>query len=280
MDVLTRVIVWLDAPANALGRILLAPIGVLPGWLSATIVAAATGVLLLLIFKYTSNQHAIKRVRNEINSELLALKLFKDSAAVALRAQGHLLLCACRLFLLAVVPMLVMLLPVSLLLAQLALWFQNRPLRVGEEAVVTVTAGGKAGSTLPDVRLDPSGAVEITRGPVRVQSKRQVCWSIRARRNGYHRLVFQVDGNTIGKELAISDGFLRVSTRRPGWNPSDALLNPSEAPFGPSSAVQSIEIGYPQRSSWTSGADWWVFYWFVMSMVAALCFHRVMHVNL
>jgi len=33
--------------------------------------------------------------------------------------------------------MLVMIVPMSLLLGQLSLWYQSRPLRVGEEAVVT-----------------------------------------------------------------------------------------------------------------------------------------------
>ena len=62
MDVLTRMVVWLNALANGLGGLLLAPIAVLPGWLSATVVAAVTGVLLLVVFKYTSNQRGIKRV--------------------------------------------------------------------------------------------------------------------------------------------------------------------------------------------------------------------------
>ena len=111
MDVLARVAAWLNAAANFLGRWLLAPVGVVPGWLSATVVAAVTGVLLLVVFKYTSNQRAIKRVRNDIDANLLALKLFKDSTRVALRAQGRILLGAGRLFVLAVVPMLVMACP-------------------------------------------------------------------------------------------------------------------------------------------------------------------------
>ena len=37
--------------ANALGGVVLAPIAALPGWLSATIVAAVTGVILLCCFQ-------------------------------------------------------------------------------------------------------------------------------------------------------------------------------------------------------------------------------------
>jgi hypothetical protein len=106
--VLAQTAAWLSAAANALGRFVLAPVGSVPGWLSATVVAAATGVLLLAVFKYTSAQVAIQRVRNDINSNLLALKLFKDSTSVSLRAQARILRGAFKLFALALVPMLIM----------------------------------------------------------------------------------------------------------------------------------------------------------------------------
>jgi hypothetical protein len=37
-------------------------------------------------------------------------------------------------------------------------------------------------------------------------------------------------------------------------------------------------MNYPERSSKTSGTGWWVIYWFVISMVSALCFRRAMNV--
>src|SRR6516164_5748341 len=98
MDFLAQVVVWLNVVGNAFGRCVLCPIGILTGWLSATLISAVTGVVLLFVFKYTSNQRAIRRVRNDINAELLALKLFKDSPLVALRAQGRILLGAAILF--------------------------------------------------------------------------------------------------------------------------------------------------------------------------------------
>ncbi|HMF14070.1 MAG TPA: hypothetical protein VKE94_17260, partial [Gemmataceae bacterium] len=91
MDLLSQLVAWLNAAANAVGGVLLAPVGWLSGTLSATLIAIVSGVLLLLAFKYTSNQNAIKRVRADIKANLLALKLFKESALVALDAQGRIL---------------------------------------------------------------------------------------------------------------------------------------------------------------------------------------------
>ena len=141
----------------------------------------------------------------------------------------------------------------TLILGQLGLWYQARPLRVGEEAVITLKLGGDAGSPWPAVSLEPTDAVEVTAGPVRVRSKREVCWNVKARQPGSHRLVFQVGDRTIAKELAVGDGFMRVSAERPGWDWSAILLNPWEEPFRPGDPVRSIAIAYPERISWTSG---------------------------
>ena len=280
MGVLTQIIVWLNALANAVGGFLFAPVGLLAGWLSATLAAIVTGVILLVLFKHTSNQKAIKRVRADIKANLLALKLFKDSAAVAVRSQGRILIAAFWLMVYAIVPILVMSVPVLLVLCQLGLWYQARPLRVHEDGVVTLKLHNTAEASWPDVRLEPTDALRIKTGPVRIQSKREICWDIEAITEGYHDLVFQVGDQRYDKEFAVGDGFMRVSGLRPSWQLTDVLLNPAEKPFRPDSPVQSIEIAYPKRDGWTSGTDKWVYYWFIVSMVSALCFRGVFKVNI
>jgi hypothetical protein len=280
MDLVAQLVVWLNVVANLLGEWLLAPVAYLPGWVSVTLVSAATGVLFLIAFKYTSNQAAIKRVKNDITANLLSLKLFKESALVAVNAQGRVLLGAYWLLIFALMPMLVMMAPAVLILSQLALWYESRPLRPGDGAVVTLKLNGAAESAWPNVRLEPLDAIETTVGPVRVQSKREICWNIKARATGYQQMVFHVGDQSTEKELAIGAGFMRVSTTRPGWKWSDALLNPAERPLGPDSAIQSIEIDYPERTWWSFGSGFWVIYWFVVSMVAGLCFRRLLNVNI
>jgi uncharacterized membrane protein (DUF106 family) len=292
-DFLTRLLVWLNSPANALGKLLLAPIGVLPGWLSATLAAAITGVALLAVFKFTSNQRAIKRVKDDIKANLLSLKLFNTGASVALRAQGRVLRAAAGLLVLAIVPMMVMTVPVLLVLGQLSLWYQARPLRVGEDAVVTLKLG--AGAAWPEVRLGPSADVDVAIGPVRVRNRgvpggglrgdsggglREVCWSIQARRPGQHQLAFQVGDQTFKKDLVVGDRFMRVSSLRPDWDLADTLMHPAETPFAPDSPIGSIAIDYPKRTGWTCGADTWVVYWFVVSMVSGFAFRRLLNVNI
>ena len=172
--------VWLNAVANPAGKLFLAPIAHVPGWLSITAVSAVLGIACLIAFKYTSSQRAIRRVRDDIAAHLLAVKLFPDDLLVTLRCQGRVLWGALRLLALALAPMLVLCVPVSLLLAQMSLWYDARPLKVGEEAVVTVKMNHDVDSCHPNLRIEPAAAAEVVVGPVRISNKREVCWSIRA----------------------------------------------------------------------------------------------------
>ena len=280
MSLLAYIFTWLNVPLNAAFGFLLWPVIILPGWLSNTIIAAITAVILLTIFKYTSNQQAIGRIRDDIKANTLALKLFKDSLSVTLLSQARLFKGAFKLLLYAIVPLLVMVLPVSLLLGQLGLWYQTRPLLPGEEAVVTMKLNGNIGSPLPPTSIISTPGAQVVSGPVRVFSKREIFWKIKANEAGRHRIVFQVNGRQIEKELAVGDGFMRVSEKRPGWNWIEILRHPLEKPFAADSTVQSINIDYPQRRSWSSGTNSWLVYFFIASLVFSLIFKPFLKVRI
>jgi hypothetical protein len=282
-----QIITWLNVVTNALGKLLLAPAAVLPGWLSNTIISAVTGVVLLIIFKYTSNQRAIERVKDNIKANMLALKLFKDSLAVTLSSQGQLFKGALLLLIYALPPLLVMIVPVTLLLSQMALWYQVRPLMPAEQAVVVMQLDKSGDQNQPDVRLEPSPAAstghlaaEVTLGPVHVPAKHQIYWKITALEKGYQHLNFQVDGQQVQKEIAVGEGFMRVSVQRPGQQWFDIFENPAEKPFAADSPVRSIAINYPERHSFTCGTDWWVIYFFIASMLFAFVFKPFLKVKI
>ncbi len=277
---LTELIVWMNQLAGALAGVVLAPIAWLPGWISATAIAAVTGILMLVMFKYTSHQAEIRRTRNRIKANLLALSLFRDDMWVGLRCQGSLLLGAGKLLTLALVPMLVMVVPMCLLLGQLALWFQARPLTVGEEAVVTVHLATREANRLSGIELTTSSAISPRVGPVRVPAKDMVCWKVAAAEPGCHALSFELNGQAYTKELAVGDGFMPTSLKRPARSVTEILLHPREEPFSRGSPVQSIEVAYPSRSSWTTGSRSWLLFWFAASMVAAFIARPLLKVNM
>ncbi|MHC4739047.1 MAG: hypothetical protein ACYS9Y_09110 [Planctomycetota bacterium] len=275
-----HIITWINILTNALGEFLLFWFALLPGWLSNTIMSAIMAVLVLLNYKYTSNQRALGRVRDNIKADMLALKLFKDSILVTLQSEGRLFKGALLVLLHSLRPILVMIIPISFLVAQLGLWYQARPLLPTEETVVTMKLNDKIESSLFNIGIEATDAVEVMAGPVRILSQHQICWKIKACESGYHRIFFKVGQERIEKQLSIGDGFMRLSAERPGWHWADILLNPLEKPLARDSIVQSISINYPDRLSRTSGTDWWLIYFLVSTFVFALLFKPFLKVRI
>jgi uncharacterized membrane protein (DUF106 family) len=269
MTFLANLISWINIVTNLLGRLLLVLVQAVPGWLSNTILSAIAGVVLLILFKYTSDQKAIGKVRDDIKAHLLALKLYKDTIAVTLNCQGRVFRGAFLLLFHALRPMAVMMIPVSLLLAQLGLFYQTRPLLPGEEAVVTMSLTGDATSPWPEVTIKQIDGASISIEKTKVTNERQFCWKIKAEKDGDHKITFDVDGEKIEKTLAVGNSFMRVSEKRPGPVWGDVLMHPAEKHFSKDSPVQSISIDYPDRISKTCGTDWWIGYFFLASMVFA-----------
>ena len=269
MTLLAQLIAWLNVVGNILFGLLQKPMESLPAWLSLTVISAVLGVLMLILFKHTSNQAAIGKVRDTIKAQLLAMKLFKDNIPVVLKSQLKIIVNAFLLLLHSFRPMLVMIIPFSLLLGQLGLWYQSRPLAVGEEALVTVQLADSGADPMPQVSLQPSAAAGVMTGPVRVPSKRQVYWQIQAKEAGKNTLTFQVADQQVQKRLAVGDGLMSVSMTRPGLNITDLILHPAEKPFAKTSSVQSIGITYPDRPSKLTGSDFWIVSLFVISMAVA-----------
>lgn len=279
MDALVSLLWGVNRATDAIGWLAFSWLAFMPAEVSLTIVSAVIGVLLLFLFKYTSNQNAIGRTRDAINANLLAIKLYKDSIAVALASQARLFVGSLKLLVYSIVPMLIMIVPVSLILAQMGLWYQARPFNVGDPIIVKLELGRPFDNQTP-IALEAAKGVQTVVGPVRVYSKKEVYWKLKAVKSGDHRLVFRVGEKRYEKRLAIGDGLMRLSLKRPGTDFFDVLLHPLEKPFSRGSVVSAITLLYPDSASIVSGTNTWIVYFFVVSMIVAFLFKPVLKVRI
>src|SRR5690606_4672696 len=100
--------------------------------------SAVTGIVMTYVFGKTSNQKALRQAADTIRAQLFAVKLFKEDLLVTFQCQLRLLRSTGRRLLHSIPPMLVMLVPLLLLLTQLAMRYEFRPLVEGEQAVVAL----------------------------------------------------------------------------------------------------------------------------------------------
>ena len=274
--VLSPLLAVLSPICTKIGDGVFALLSPLPVWLELVLLSAVTGVVMLLAFRYTSNQAAIGRARDDITANLLALKLFKDNLRVALRSQRRLLGALLRLQGLMLVPVLIMLLPLVLAVAQMGLRYQWRPLRPDERTLIRLRLPSDE-TKVPQVDLQPSPGVADVVGPV--PGGGELVWRARAGKPGRHVLRFDVAGTVVEKEIVVGAGQRRVSASRPGRRWTAQILHPVELPLPADSPVRSIEIQYGGVDSWLYGANYWVLTFFIVSMVFALLFKPVFRVR-
>ncbi len=256
-----------------------APLNPLPRWFSLTLLSVVAGIVALVVVKYTSNQAAIARIKDDTKANMLAIKLFKDDLRVMFGAQGRLIWAALRMLYRMVPPLLVMGIPFVLTAAQMGLRYQWRPLKVGEEILVTAKLQPNAPLSNFDLSIpDPNGFEIFDR--VRAVSDASVTWRLRAKTAGLHTIAITNGPETFTKALAVGEDIPRVSPVRPGSDWGERLFYPAEVSFPPSSPVQSIRLEpYPEREAWYAGADWWLVWFLVVSIVGALIFKPILKVK-
>jgi len=248
----------------------------LPIWLGLTIISIVVGIVMLIAFRYTSNQVAIGRAKDDIKANLLVLKLYKDELRVVFRSQLRLLWAILRLQRYVLTPVLIMLVPMLLILAQMGVRYQWRPARLGESTLVTINQRNSS-PTSPPIELEPSAAVTLEAGPV--PGGGRIVWRLSGKEVGRHTLRFRAGPTIVEKELVVGEGVERVSALRPARRWTDQLLHPVESPIPSDSTIESITIAYPPVDSWIYGSNVWVVTFFVISMAAALILKPVFRVK-
>jgi hypothetical protein len=245
--------------------------------------SAITGVLMTLVFRYTSNQKALGTVVDRTRGHLLAIKLFKDDMRGMFRSLFHIFRLVLARLWYSVSPILVMIIPLLFLLAQLALRYEHRPLEVGESAIVELQLTPDAWLSYQSAKLETGDQVEIETDPLRDEAQHSVAWRIRPTAAGASTLRWQMGPASVEKQLVSSDDDGRiqvVSRRRAGPRWLDRLLNPGEPAFGLFSPVSSIVVHYPRRETRLLGwaVPWWLTF-FAVSVVFALLMQPVLKVR-
>jgi len=267
--ILSPLLSLLNPVCTRLGDAVYAVLGPLPVWLGLTLLSAVAGVVMLVAFRYTSNQAAIGRAKDDIKANLLALKLYKDDLRVTFASQARILWAILRLQRYVLTPVLIMTLPMLLALAQMGVRYQWRPLHTGERTLLRLLSASPAAAA-ETARIEPNAGLIVEVGPIAGRS--DIVWRVRGGLPGRHNLHITFGGTTLDKEVVVGEGFQRVSALRPGNRWTDQLLNPTESVIRTPVDVQAIEIEYPGVDSWVYGTNYWVVYFFLVSMAAALVF--------
>ena len=286
-------------PVNAVLRALVSgllyPFRGLHPLVGLTAVSLVVGIAMLLVFKATSNQAAIAAVKRQIHACLFEIRLFNDDLRAILRAQGELLRHNAVYLKHSFVPLLWMIVPFVLLMAQLQVHYGYEPLAPGEPALVEAVLGegweealpagaveDYDGFSRPAVELAAPAGVRIETPGVWAPEIREVSWRVVGERPGDYELELAVGGERYTKSLRVADepGIRRLSPIRPERSFLRQLLYPAEPPL-PAGPVESIAVAYPEAEVWFLG--WhthWLIVFFILSIVFAFALRNRLGVSI
>jgi hypothetical protein len=223
--------------------------------------SAAAGILILWIFKLTSNQGALKATRRRVMSHLLAMRLFAAEPSVVLRSQFRLLAWNLRYIALLLPPFVAVAIPLYFAWDSMDALWGRAPLAPGDTAIVTA----KLRANAPPVQLIAPAWLAIETPPVRILAENSVVWRVRVRRAGSGEV-----GVRAGSEIARQ----RMEAR-PGLH---YLGERSTRPRGP---VEWVEVRYPGAQPGVLGVHAsWIVWFCAISTLAALALRGKMRVTL
>ncbi len=267
---------------NALIDLLMAPFRSLPAEVGLVCFGAVTGLLVLLIFKATSNPARVVRARNRALSRVIELWLYRHDPLLGLRSIGWMLIDNLRYLATLLMPMICSLLPMLVLLAQGHDWFASRALRPGETMLVVAHLRPDAPiQVLNDTDLLVHGtSLALDAPPVRTPDWREVAWSVKRTQDGATgHLVIHTGDVELRKTADAAGGLARRSSCRTA-SFFDHLLYPGEARLAVDAPFDRIETRWPAAEYKLLGwrTDW---FWGLLatSFVAGLILKKPLRVE-
>jgi len=140
-----------NAITSAVFDVILAPFGHRAMWFDLLFWPILAGVVALLIYKLVSNQSGIADAKRRITVHLLEVRLYRDDLLGVLKSTALSLAHNGRYLGYNVLPMLVMIVPMTVILVQIVANYAYDPLKRGDVQLLEVDLAPGAGVSARDV---------------------------------------------------------------------------------------------------------------------------------
>lgn len=221
---------------------------------------------MVLVFRFTSDQLAIHVAKDRLKAHLLALRLFQDQIPVVMRSYGRILLGTWHYLRLTIKPLLIIILPLILGIAQGDRYLGLLPVSSGQPFLVKAQLRNQ--DALNDAKLVLPEGLSQTAPAVHDLSGSQVVWRVLAFHDGNYAVTIQTRDQQFSKSVIVGSGLRRLSAIRLRGQFLRRMFFSADPRLPDSSAIQSIEIQYPAREISFARMEWnWIWLFFVLSIV-------------
>jgi hypothetical protein len=262
---------FLNAILRLAFDLLLAPFAAWPPIVSLTLVSLFVSILMLIVFKRTSDQAALAAVKRKIHAGLFEIRLFNDDLRAILRAQNEILRHNLTYLRLSLWPMLFLLPPLVLVIAQLQFHYGYEGLRPGQRALLEVDLDPASSGVRPQSTLYLPAGLRAQTDATWIKADSQLLWRLVAEREGDYLVGLEINGGPrVTKTARVTARTVRLSPERVDSGFLSQLFYPAEPPLPSSGPVRAIHLSYPEREISVLGLRmYWMIPFFVLSIAFA-----------
>lgn len=238
------------------------------------------GLLMIVLFGYTSDQKAIGIAKDQLKAHLLAVRLYRDQLHVVMGSYGKVLRGTGRYLKLAFKPLLYVIIPITLMIVWL-----DRSLgltAIQNNTPFLLTARVNNPQALDSVSIDLPPGITASAPPVHIAAENEVVWRLVASREGAYDVKISARGQTAEKTVRVSSELAQVSPERLRDHFWERMFSSGESALPNDSAVESISVDYPERNIPLGIAGYemnWIWLFFILSMIAGFIFKELLGIE-
>jgi uncharacterized membrane protein (DUF106 family) len=237
------------------------------------------GFLMVIVFRYTSDQKAIRTAKDRLKAHLLAVRLFQDQIQVVLVSYWRIVLSTGHYLRLAFMPLLYVSVPLIFLIVQVDRYLGYTPINVGQSFLVKARLADTA--TLERAELQLPSGLSVTAPPVHVSAHNEIVWRVLPENSGRRDLEVTAGDQSFSKSLEVSGGIKRISQVRLRDRWWERIFVSGELALPANSPVKSITIDYPERTIAFAWLEWnWIWLFFVLSLIFGFFFKTILGIEI
>jgi uncharacterized membrane protein (DUF106 family) len=251
-------------------------------WLSLVV-----GLLMVVLFGYTSDQKAIGVAKDQLKAHLLAVRLYRDQIPVVMGSYGKILRGTGRYLKLAFKPLLYVIIPITLLTVQVDRYLGSSPIASNAPLLMTVhlshsaKAENSAGEVASNVAIELPPEIAMTAPAVHIAVEDEIVWRLSGSKPGRYEVKIMAGGETVAKTVCIGSGLPRISTVRMRGHWWERMFSSAEPSLPENGPIESIAINYPDRNIEVAGYGMnWIWLFFILSMLAGFIFKELLGIQI